>query len=179
MSHLLGIFASSQIVGVSAAGFFLASTMGISPLNLIPIVERSNLSPATRAPLYKHMFLVRGRRAFITTAFGGAAAFLVAYFNRPADIALGHEYALLGAAGALALAVPHTVVWVLPIYKALGDESVYAGTGAVTEAQARERWAKLMDRFYRGNFVRVMFYSVAYALGIYGLASARVTGLVE
>ncbi|KAF7360695.1 hypothetical protein MVEN_00801300 [Mycena venus] len=173
MPPLLGVFVSSQVVGLSAAGFFLASTMGSSPFNLIPIAERSNLSPATRAPLYKHMFFVRGRRAFIGSAFGGAAAFLVAYFNRPADIALEHSRALLGAAGALLLAVLQTAIWMLPIYKALGDE-----THAGTEVQAKERWDSLMKRFYRGNFVRVVLYTVAYALGIYGLASSRVAALV-
>jgi hypothetical protein len=51
------------------------------------------------------MFFSRGRPAFIGTAIGGGAAFLVAYFNRPADISLAHSRALLAAAGSLLLAV--------------------------------------------------------------------------
>ncbi|KAJ7864451.1 hypothetical protein B0H14DRAFT_3443504 [Mycena olivaceomarginata] len=173
MPALPGIFASSQVVGISAAGFFLAGTVGISPFNLIPIAERSNLSPATRAPLYKYMFHVRGKRAFIGSSLGGAAAFLVAYFNRPADISLEHSRTLIAAATALLVTVPQTVIWMLPIYKALGDET-YAGT----EAQAKERWAGLMKRFYRGNSIRVLLYTTAYVLGIYSLASSKVNILV-
>ncbi|KAJ7840788.1 hypothetical protein B0H13DRAFT_2287014 [Mycena leptocephala] len=120
MVAFLSVFTSSQVVGLSAAGFFLSSTTNVSPFNLIPIIERSNvITPATRAPLYKHMFFSRGRPAFIGTAIGGGAAFLVAYFNRPADISQAHSRALLAAAGSLLLAVPHTVIWVLPIYKEL------------------------------------------------------------
>jgi hypothetical protein len=44
MVPFLGVFTSSQVVGLSAAGFFLSSTTNISPFNLIPIVERSNAS---------------------------------------------------------------------------------------------------------------------------------------
>ncbi|KAF7360672.1 hypothetical protein MVEN_00798900 [Mycena venus] len=40
--------------------------------------------------------------------------------------------ALLGAAGALLLAVPQTAIWMLPIYKALGEET-YAGTEGQTK----------------------------------------------
>ncbi|KAJ7633721.1 hypothetical protein B0H17DRAFT_1217484 [Mycena rosella] len=107
-------------LGLSAAGFFLASTAGISPFNLIPIVESSSpcSSPyAARAPLYGHMFSVRGRPAFLVTALGGAAAFFTAYYTRPADISVEHSRALLAAAGALIVAVPHTVLAMVPVYK--------------------------------------------------------------
>ncbi|KAJ7618311.1 hypothetical protein DFH06DRAFT_1479000 [Mycena polygramma] len=170
MSH---VFASSQIIGLSAAGFFLASTMNSSPFNLIPIVERSNLPLVSRAPLYAHMFSGRGRPAFITTAVGGAAAFLTAYFTRPSDTSLIQSRALLGAAGALLIAVPHTIIWMLPVYKALGDEK-YAGT----EVQAKERWDGLMKRFYAGNRIRLLLYGTAYALGICGLTASKVTSVL-
>ncbi|KAJ7452969.1 hypothetical protein B0H11DRAFT_2326757 [Mycena galericulata] len=173
MSPLLGLFPSSQIVGISAAGFFLASTLSISPFNLIPIVERSELSPAIRAPLYGHMFLARGRPAFIATALGGAAAFFTAYYNRPSDISLEHSRALLFAAGSLLIAIPHTVIWMVPIYKGLGDVK-YSGT----EVQAKERWTGLMKRFYFGNSVRLLLFATSYALGIYGLASSKVSSVL-
>ncbi|KAK7044413.1 hypothetical protein R3P38DRAFT_2878625 [Favolaschia claudopus] len=173
MVPLLGIFASSQVIGVTAAGFFLASTVGISPFNLIPLAEHGNLPPSTLAPLYTHMFLTRGRRAFLAGSLGAAAAFLTAYFNRPADISLEHSRALLGAAGLLIAAVPHTIIWMVPVYKQLGN-GAYKGT----EEQTKERWQTLMSRFYRGNSIRVAIFLAAYSLGIYGLTSSKVTHLV-
>jgi hypothetical protein len=145
MLPLFSIFASSQAIGLSAAGFFLASTMGISPFNTIPILERSDVhtcsAPQTiilpmqttqlphsaRAPLYGHMFSGRGRPAFAITTLGGAAAFFTAYFNRPADISVDHSRMLLVAAGSLLIAIPHTIIWMVPIYKALSDVK-YSGT---------------------------------------------------
>ncbi|KAJ7353036.1 hypothetical protein DFH08DRAFT_855825 [Mycena albidolilacea] len=173
MPALFSIFTSTQAIGVSAAGFFLASTTSLSPFNLIPIAEQSKLSPAERAPLYGRMFFARGRPAFAGTALGGAAAFLTAYFNRPSDISPEHSRALLGAAGALLIAVPHTIISMVPIYKALAD-TTYSGT----EVQAKERWNGLMKRFYTGNSVRLLLYATAYALGTYGLAVSQVTTIL-
>ncbi|KAJ6529824.1 hypothetical protein B0H19DRAFT_1242783 [Mycena capillaripes] len=173
MAPLFSTFPSSQVIGLSAAGFFLASTVHISPFNLIPIVERSKLAPAARAPLYGHMFHARGRPAFIGTTIGGAAAFLIAYFNRPVDTSILQSRALLVAAGSLLIAIPHTVIWMVPIYKKLGDEK-YSGS----DVQAKERWDGLMKRFYAGNSIRLLLYGTAYALGIYGLAASQVTSIL-
>ncbi|KAJ7602682.1 hypothetical protein B0H17DRAFT_1154927 [Mycena rosella] len=173
MPALFSPFVASQALGLSAAGFFLASTASISPFNLIPIVESSSLPYAARAPLYGHMFSVRGRPAFLVTALGGAAAFFTAYYTRPADISVEHSRALLAAAGALIVAVPHTVLAMVPVYHALSDAK-YSGT----DAQAKVRWDGLIARYYRGNSLRVLLFATAYALGTYGLASSHVTGLL-
>ncbi|KAJ7100430.1 hypothetical protein C8R44DRAFT_859343 [Mycena epipterygia] len=175
MPPLFSLFASSQVLGLSAAGFFLASTTNISPFNLVPIAERSasQLPLATRASLYGHMFSGRGRPAFIATTLGGAAAFFTAYANRPDDISLEHSRALLGAAGTLLLAIPHTVIWMVPVYHELSD-SKFSGT----EVQAKERWDGLMKRFHSGNSIRLLLFATAYALGVYGLSSSKVTSLV-
>ncbi|KAJ7833888.1 hypothetical protein B0H14DRAFT_2800007 [Mycena olivaceomarginata] len=95
----------------------------------------------------------------------GAAAFLTAYFYRPSDISPEHSRALLGAAGALLIAVPHTIISMVPIYKALAD-TTYSGT----EVQAKA--------IYTGNSVRLLLYATAYALGTYGLAVSRVTTIL-
>ncbi|KAJ7456116.1 hypothetical protein FB451DRAFT_1512483 [Mycena latifolia] len=178
MPALFTPFPASQVVGLSAAGFFLASTMGLSPFNVIPNVERSNLPLETRAPLYGHMFSGRGRPTFAISTLGGAAAFLAAYFTRPADISADHTRALLGAAGALILAVPHTVIWMVPVYKGLADVK-YSGTEVQAKANGvEERWNGLMARFYFGNSIRLLFFATAYALGIYGLASSQVSSVL-
>ncbi|KAJ7108940.1 hypothetical protein C8R43DRAFT_184354 [Mycena crocata] len=177
MAPLFSIFASSQAIGLTAAGFFFFSTMGISPFNLIPIVERTDIPPQTRAPLYRHLFLYRGKRAFLTTTLGGVAAFLLAYRTRPADISLDHARALLGAAGALFLAIPHTAIWMVPIYKELADKGVYAKNGSGSGVE-KERWNGIMKRFYGGNNLRVFLFGTAYALGLYALASSKVTSVL-
>ncbi|KAF7366178.1 hypothetical protein MVEN_00494800 [Mycena venus] len=118
-------------------------------------------------------FFGRGRPAMLATAFGGAAAFLTAYFNRPADITLEHSRALLLAAGSLLISLPHTIIWMVPVYKGLSDEK-YAGT----EVQAKERWDGLMKRFYAGNSIRLLLFATAYALGIYGLAASHITSVL-
>ncbi|KAJ7779430.1 hypothetical protein DFH07DRAFT_795025 [Mycena maculata] len=189
MAPLLSVFPSTHIVGLSLAGFWLASATNISPFNMIPNLEHSKLEPATRAPLYGHLFFARGRPVFIVTALGGGAAFLAAYFTRPEDTSVLHSRALLAAAGSLLIAVPHTIVWMVPVYKALADVNV-SGTevqlkgkqtisSTVILADGRiERWEGLMRRFYIGNSIRLLFYATAYALGLYGLASAKIISVV-
>ncbi|KAJ7447464.1 hypothetical protein FB451DRAFT_1375639 [Mycena latifolia] len=172
MPALFTQFPAFQVLGLSAAGFFLASTMDVSPFNAIPNLERSNIPLATRASLYRHMFHGRGWPSFAISTFGGAAAFLTAYLTRPADISADHSRALLGAAGALIIAVPHTLIWMVPVYKGLADVK-YSGT----ELQAKERWDGLMARMYFGNSVRLLFLAMAYALGVYGVASSQVTSV--
>ncbi|KAJ7670086.1 hypothetical protein DFH06DRAFT_1321103 [Mycena polygramma] len=167
MPQLLNAFVSSQVIGISATGLFVGSTMNSGPFNLIPIVQRSNLPPAWRVHLYRHMTSGNGRLVFLGSSLGGALAFLVAYFARPADISLSQSRALLGAATALVIAVPHTMIWMLPIYKALGDDR-YSGN----EAQFHERWEGLMKRFHTGNSIRLMLYATACAVGLYGLAAS-------
>ncbi|KAJ6549579.1 hypothetical protein DFH09DRAFT_1366789 [Mycena vulgaris] len=172
MPALFTTFASSQVIGLSAAGFFLGSTMGISPFNVVPILESSNIPRTARAPLYGHMFHGRGRPAFALTALGGAAAFITAYYSRPANISVEQSRALLVAAGSLLIAVPHTIIWMVPIYSALGDVK-YSGT----EVESKVRWDKLMRSFHTGNSIRVLLYAAAYGLGIYSLASSQVTSV--
>ncbi|KAJ6622075.1 hypothetical protein B0H10DRAFT_2432007 [Mycena sp. CBHHK59/15] len=173
MAPFLSPFVAAQAVGLSASGFFLFSTMSISPWNIISMLEPSDISLIKRAPLYGRAFFGRGRPVFIGTAFGGAGAYLLAYLNRPSDISLEHSRALLAAAATLVVAVPHTVIWMLPIYKGLANEK-YSGT----EVEAKERWNGLMKRFYGGNSIRLVLYATAYALGIYGLAASHVTSFV-
>ncbi|KAJ6472941.1 hypothetical protein C8R47DRAFT_1076837 [Mycena vitilis] len=168
MPQLLSAFILSQVVGISATGLFVGSTMNSGPFNMIPIVQRSKLPSAWRAHLYTCMTSGNGRLVFLGSSLGGAVAFFTAYFARPAHIQLSQSRALLAAAAALILAVPHTMIWMLPIYKALGDEK-YSGT----EAQTQERWDGLMERFKTGNSIRLMLYNICNLSVITSVAVAK------
>ncbi|KAJ7676546.1 hypothetical protein DFH06DRAFT_1317179 [Mycena polygramma] len=120
----------SQVFGVSATGLFMRSTMNPGDFNLVSIVERSEVAAIITLRILPRatakLIAMYGISSFpppgapIYTALGGAAAFLAAYFDRPANIPFGQSRALLAAATALFGAVLHTAVWMVPVYTALG-----------------------------------------------------------
>lgn len=72
------------------------------------------------------MFFKNGRPAFIGSVFIGVAGFTTAYLNRPSDISNEHSKALLVGIAALVVALPHTILSMVPVYKGITTIDVAA-----------------------------------------------------
>lgn len=51
----------------------------------------------------------------------GVLGLLVAYTHRPADISVSHSRAIIAAGVSLAVSIPHTLLFVVPIYNDLAN----------------------------------------------------------
>ncbi|KAL8286825.1 hypothetical protein RQP46_004353 [Phenoliferia psychrophenolica] len=132
MANILSPFVLGQAVGVTCSGLFAFGTLSVSPFNAFSAVERSSLSVSDRSKLVTELLHSNGRKAFLSSVLVGSAAYLTAFIYRPATTSLAHSRVLHGAAIALLLAVPHTLVVMLPVYARLADvegETKEAGEG--------------------------------------------------
>ncbi len=81
------------------------------------------------------MFHKQGRPAFIASILLGVAGYATAYLTRPSDISAEHARALLIGAASLVVALPHTVIAMVPVYKQLGEAAKFKGTELELEGE--------------------------------------------
>lgn len=94
---------------------------------------------------------------------------MVAYLSRPSKISVFHSRVLLGAAFTLLLAVPHTVLLVLPVYKKLAAES----EAKAEDKEAEKRWEVALKQFYFENGLRTALFGGVYAVGLWSLINSK------
>lgn len=79
------------------------------------------LDVATKATIFSHMIKSRGKPSMIGSVALGVIGLIVAYIHRPADISVSHSRAIVAAGVALAASIPHTLLFVVPIYNDLAN----------------------------------------------------------
>lgn len=67
------------------------------------------------------MIKSRGKPSMIGSVALGVVGLIVAYTHRPANISVSHSRAIVTAGVALAVSIPHTLIFVVPIYNDLAN----------------------------------------------------------